>query len=46
MLQRLLQAASLTFLLNLLAYINPPNATQSNTVLPSEPTPKLVLIFE
>jgi hypothetical protein len=43
MLKRLLQAASLTFLLNLVAYMNPQDASQSVGVLPSHTVSKIVL---
>lgn len=45
MFNRLLQAATLTFLLNLLAYINPPERHQSSQVLSPAISPKLVLSF-
>jgi hypothetical protein len=45
MFKRLLQAATITFLLNLLAYINRPEANQPNAVLSSPINPKLVLNF-
>ncbi|AFZ19529.1 hypothetical protein [Allocoleopsis franciscana] len=45
MFNRLLQAATLTFLLNLLAYISPPERHQSSQVLSPAMSPKLVLSF-
>ena len=42
MLKRLLQAATLTFLLNLLAHMTPPDSTQPDSVLNPE-TRKLLL---
>lgn len=45
MFNRLLQAATLTFLLNLLAYISPPEHNQSSEVLSPAMSPKLVLSF-
>lgn len=43
MFKRLLQAATLTFLLNLLAHISQPTVEQSSVVSPQPITPKLVM---
>jgi hypothetical protein len=43
MLNRLLQAATITFLLNLIAYINPQDTNQSTALLPSRTISKMVL---
>jgi hypothetical protein len=43
MLKKLLQAATITFLLNLLVYISPQDATQSRAVFPSHTASKIVL---
>ncbi len=43
MLNRLLQAATITFLLNLLAYVSPQDATQSRADFPSPTASKIVL---
>ncbi len=45
MFKRLLQAATITFLLNLLAHISPPEANQSSTVSPPLTSLKLTLSF-
>lgn len=45
MFKRLLQAATLTFLLNLLAQMNPPDAPQPTTASSSPTVPKLLLSF-
>lgn len=45
MFNRLLQAATLTFLLNLLAHISPPEGHQSSQVSSPAISPKLVLSF-
>lgn len=45
MFKRLLQAATITFLLNLLAYLSPPETNQSTTVSPQPLKPKLMLSF-
>lgn len=43
MLRRLLQAATITFLLNLLAQVSPPVTTQPTAISPSRVTPKLLV---
>lgn len=43
MFKRLLQAATLTFLLNLAAHLNPPETTQPISVSASISIPKLVV---
>jgi hypothetical protein len=43
MLKRLLQAATLTFLLNLVAYMNSQDASPSVGLLPSHTVSKIVL---
>lgn len=43
MLKRFIQAATITFLLNLLVYISPQEANQSSTVLPSQTISKILL---
>lgn len=45
MFKRLMQAATLTFLLNLLANLSPPEANQSSAVSPSSISPKLMVSF-
>ncbi|HEY9830992.1 MAG TPA: hypothetical protein V6D26_10450 [Stenomitos sp.] len=45
MFNRLLQAATLTFLLNLLAHISPPERHPSSQVSSPGMSPKLVLSF-
>ncbi|MBD2016955.1 hypothetical protein H6F96_23680 [Microcoleus sp. FACHB-53] len=46
MFNRLLQAATLTFLLNLLAHISPAERHQSSHVSSPAMSPKLVLSFQ
>jgi hypothetical protein len=43
MFKRLVQAATITLLLNLLAHISPSEVDQPNIVSPSSTTPKLVM---
>jgi hypothetical protein len=43
MLKRLLQAATITFLLNLLAHMNPPESTHPDSVSHSREARKLLL---
>lgn len=45
MFKRLLQAATITFLLNLLAHMSPPDAPQPTAISPSPTVPKLLLSF-
>jgi hypothetical protein len=43
MLRRLFQAATITFLLNLLAHVNSPNTPQPTGILPARVTPQIVM---
>ncbi|HEY9638487.1 MAG TPA: hypothetical protein V6D14_34200 [Coleofasciculaceae cyanobacterium] len=45
MLRRLLQAATITFLLNLLAHLSPPNGSQPTAESSSQVTPKILMGF-